>query len=132
MNEEQTAHTLTKEEKRYRKVVRKRVVVEEEVPDKPDPHLYEPVKFIFYNEEQRGVPGHYNWTDKWIRVNECQGNLYDGQTYSLPRVVFEYLRDQCVVPVRSNVEEEVVPGQMHRVSKIVGYKPRYRLVELAA
>lgn len=118
-------------EKKYRRVVRKRVVVEEEMDERPDPKQYEAVKFIFYNEEQRGVPIPYEWIDRWLGIGQCKGMMYDGQIYTLPRIVFEYYRDQCFEPIRSNVEEEVIPGQMTKVSRVVGKKYRFRMQEVA-
>ena len=112
----QTEAILKQKEKRYRKVVRRKVVIEEEQDDAPDPKQYEPVKFIFFNEEQRGVPVPYSWVDKWLKIGQCKGMMYDGQVYTLPRVVFEYYRDQCFEPIRSNVEEEVVPGQRNFIN----------------
>ena len=126
LNEQQQA----REDKKYRRVVRKRVVVEEEEIDRPDPYQYEKVKFVFHNEEQRGVPVPYSWIDKWLKVGQCKGTFYDGQTYSIPRIAFEYYRDQCYEPIRSNLEEEVVPGQTHMVSRVIGKKHRFRLTEV--
>lgn len=117
--------------KKFRRIIRKRVVVEEEVDDMPDPKQYEDVKFIFYNEEQRGVPISYEWVDKWLGIGKCKGMFYDGQIYTLPRIVFEYYRDQCYEPIRSNVEEEIVPGQISRVSRVTGKKYRFRMQEVA-
>jgi hypothetical protein len=127
LNEQQQA----KEDKKYRRVVRRRVVVEEEETDRPDPAQYELVKFIFFNEEQRGVPQPYEWIDKWLKIGQCKGMMYDGQIYKLPRIAFEYYRDQCFEPVRSNVEEEIVPGQRSMVSRVTGKKFRFRMQEVA-
>lgn len=114
-------------EKRYQKTVRKKVVVEELVDDAPDPHLYEKVTFRFYNEEQRGVPVFYEWIDKWTKLGECKGYFYDGGTYTLPRVAFEYYEQKCAEPIYSNVSKEITPGTASRVSEITGYKKKYRL-----
>jgi hypothetical protein len=124
------APELSKEEKKYRRVVRKRVVIEEECTDAPDPQQYEPVSFIFWNEEQRGVPIPYEWVDKWTPIGKCKGMMYDGQKYTLPRIVFEYLRDKCGYPEYSQVQQELVPGQMHSVSKAIGFKKRFRMEEI--
>ena len=127
LNEQQQAV----EDKKYRKTVRKRIVVEEEQVDRPNPEDYEDVKFIWFNEEQRGVPVPYEWIDKWIKIGKCKGMFYDGQTYTLPRIVFNYYKNECFEPIRSNVEEECVPGQMHLVSRVVGKKYRFRMQEIS-
>lgn len=117
----------TREEKRFRKTVRKRVVIEEEVPDRPNPSDYEMVTFRFYNEQQRNVPIFYEWIDKWTKIGECKGYMYDGGIYTLPRVAYEYYKHKCGEPVRANVEEEIFPGQQGKISRAVGFKNYYRL-----
>lgn len=121
-----------KVDKRYRKVVRKKVVVEEEVDDFPDPKKYEIVTFRFYNERQRNCPIYYEWVDKWTKIGEYKGHFYDGGTYKLPRVAFEYYRDRCGIPIRENVEQEIYPGKTGMIPKVVGWERFYRLEEIKA
>lgn len=118
---------VPRSEKRFKKTVKKRVVIEEQIDDAPDEKLYEPVTFRFWNEEQKGVPVFYEWIDKWTKINECKGYMYDGGTYTLPRIAYEYYRDQCQEPIYSNVSEEIVPGQPSKVSRVTGRKPRFRM-----
>lgn len=113
-------------QKRTRKV-RKRVVIEEDVVEKQDPKQYEEVTFIFWNDEQKGIPVEYSWVDKWIRPGQCKGTFYDGKQYTLPRIVYEYYRDQCSMPKYANVEQEIVPGQFAKASKEIGRIYRFRL-----
>lgn len=115
------------EEKTKVRKVRKKVFVEEEVVEQRDPKLYEPVTFVFWNEEQRGVPIDYEWIDRWMKPGQCKGKFYDGQKYTLPRIAYEYYRDHCSTPIYSNVEQELVPGQMSKASKEIGRKYRFRL-----
>ncbi len=109
------------------RMVRKRIYVEEEVQDQKDEKMYEPVKFRFWNDEQRGVPVSYGWIDRWIKFGECQGMFYDGQVYTLPRIVYEYYKENCAVPRYSNQDKELIPGQMNRVSVETGKIHRFRL-----
>lgn len=128
MSEETSPQTLpSREEKRFRKTVRRKVVIEEEVPDRPNPEDYAPVTFRFYNELQRDVPIFYEWIDKWTKINECKGYLYDGGIYTLPRIVYEYLKNKCGVPVYANIEQEICPGQRAMVAKPISFKHHYRL-----
>lgn len=114
--------------KRKTKIIRKRMIVEQEVDDTgPDPKQYETVRFRFYNEEQRGVPVDYEWIDKYTPPGKCKGVFRDGQTYTVPRVAFEYYRDQCSTPIFKNIEHEVVPGQTMRASQETGRNYRFRL-----
>src|SRR5690606_175621 len=122
---ELSAAAMAREEKKYKKTVRRKVVIEEEVSDKPDPYSYEPVTFRFYNEQQRGVPVFYEWIDKWIKMNECKGYFYDGGIYTLPRIVYEYYKTRCGEPIRADVEMELFPGQTGKKSKEIGFKPHY-------
>lgn len=131
-NEQEYAETNTILQKSQRKKVRKRVIVDEEVLDRPEPKDYEPVTFLFFNEEQRGIPVHYEWIDRWIRINECKGIFYDGQRYTLPRIVFNYYKNQCSMPIYANVEQELVPGMPMKASKEVGRTYRFRLEEIRA
>lgn len=111
------------------KKVRKTVVYEEEREDQPDPHMEEEITFVFRNEEQKGIPQFWLYVDKWTNR---QGTMYEGQKYTLPRKIFEYLRDKCQVPEYSNIEKEIIPGQTHTVSQITGYKKRFDLQVVAA
>lgn len=106
--------------------VRKKVWATEGFTETRNEAEYEPVEFIFWNEEQRGVCVPYEWTDRWIRIGECKGMFYDGQKYSLPRVVYDYYK-QLSTPIYANVEQEIVPGMMSRASKETGRKYRFRL-----
>lgn len=109
------------------RMVRKRIYVEESIQDHKDEKMYEPVTFRFWNEEQRGVPISYGWVDRWIKYGQCQGMFYDGQTYTLPRIVYEYYKNNCATPKYSNMEKEIVPGQLNRVSTETGKNYRFRL-----
>ena len=117
---------LATEEKKMVKR-RKRVIIEEEVEDKKDPRMYETVTFIFWNDEQRGVPVNYEWVDKYVKYGECKGIFYDGKQYTLPRVAYEYYRDNCSTPKYRDVDQELIPGQMTKASKEVGRTYRFRL-----
>lgn len=125
-------HTAMKqyEGQKRKRFIRKRVVVDEEVTEFPDQKLYEPVTFRFYNEEQRKVPVPYEWIDKWTKIGQCKGMFYDGKTYTLPRVAYEYYRDNCYEPIRADVEQEIYPGQTGFISQEVGRKHRFRLEEV--
>lgn len=120
----------TAEDKTKTRKVRKRVVVEEEVVERKDAKQYEPVTFIFWNEEQRGVPVEYEWIDRWLRQGDCKGTFYDGKQYTLPRIVYEYYKEHCSTPVYANLEHEVIPGHPKMASKEVGRKYRFRLEEV--
>jgi hypothetical protein len=110
--------------------VRKRVVVEEDVIDAKDPKQYEPVTFIFFNEEQRGQQVPYDWQDRWIKAGQCKGIFYDGQRYTLPRIVYEYYKNQCSMPKYTNTDKEIVPGLTSRVSTETGRDYRFRMEEI--
>lgn len=114
------------EKKIYRKV-RKRVFVEEEVEEKPNTAQYEMVTFRFWNDEQKGIPVDYQWIDRWTKPGKCKGIFRDGQTYTVPRIAYEYYRDQCSTPKYSNVDQELVPGQYTKAAKEVGRTYRFRL-----
>lgn len=126
-NPELAPQKVAKEKpKRYR-TVRKRIVVDEEVEDCPNPQDYEPITFRFWNEEQRGIPVDYSWVDRWTKPGKCKGTFHDGQTYTLPKIAFEYYRDNCSLPKYANVEQELVPGQYSKAAKEVGRTYRFRL-----
>jgi hypothetical protein len=128
MSEEtKTSPQAGREEKKYMKTVRRKVVIEEVIPDRPDNDDYKPVTFRFYNEEQRDVPVFYEWIDKWTKIGECKGYMYNGGVYTLPKIVYEYYKNHCQEPIYSNVEEEIIPGKSSKVSRIVGQKPKYRM-----
>lgn len=117
--------------RKYKKV-RRRVVVEEDREVTKDPKQYELVTFRFYNEEQRGIPVDYSWVDAHIRPGEVKGKFYDGQTYTLPRVVYEYYRDMCSMPKYAQVDQELYPGMMTKAPKEVGRNYRFRMDIIAA
>lgn len=106
--------------------IRKKVWATESFVETQNMADYEPVEFVFWNEEQRGVVVPYEWTDRWIRIGECKGMFYDGQTYTLPKCVYDYYK-QLSVPIYENRDQELIPGQMTKASKEVGRKYRFRL-----
>lgn len=116
-----------KKEKRIYRKVRKKVFVEEEVEEKPNTADYELVTFRFWNDEQKGIPVDYQWVDRWIKPGKCKGIFRDGQTYTLPRIAYEYYRDQCSMPKMANIDQELVPGQFNKAAKEVGRIYRFRL-----
>ena len=109
---------------------KKRTIVEKHEEECETPKDYEMVTFIFWNEEQRGAPQFYEWVDKWTPLGKCTGTFYDGQKYTLPRIAFEYYKNQCSEPKYAQVEQEMVPGQIMRAAKEVGRKYRFRLEEV--
>lgn len=123
---------MGREEKKFMKTVRRKVVIEEVIPDRPDNDDYAPVTFRFYNEQQRHVPVFYEWIDKWTKVNECKGYFYDGGTYTLPKIAYDYYKKNCVEPLYTNVEEEIIPGKTSKVSRITGYTSKYRMDVIGA
>lgn len=112
------------------RTVRKRVVVDEVIQDEKDLKQYEPVRFVWFNEEQKGVPVSYEWIDKWTPYGKCNGMFYDGQTYTLPRIAYEYYK-QLSTPRYAQVEQELAPGMISKCAKEVGRNPRFRMIEVA-
>ena len=106
---------------------RKRVVIEESYEDVKNEADYVPVTFRFYNDEQKDIPVEYSWEDKWIKPGQCKGTFYDGQVYTLPKIVYEYYRDRCSIPKYSNQSKEIIPGQMNKVSVETGRIRRFRM-----
>lgn len=109
-----------------KRLVRKKVWATESFEEEKNEADYEPVKFIWWNEEQRGVVVPYEYTDRWIRMGECKGMFYDGQIYTLPKCVYDYYK-QLSTPIYANVEQEIVPGTMTKASKEIGRKYRFRM-----
>ena len=118
--------------KRQYKKVRRRVMVEEDREVIKDPKQYELITFRFWNEEQRGVPVDYSWIDAHTKQGQIKGKFYDGQTYTLPRVAFEYYRDMCSMPKYAQVDQELYPGMMTKAPKEVGRTHRFRMDVIAA